>query len=282
MPVIRLSSAEQRRRRRLPSKTQRGRAGHDHVPVARARRCRGCRRRARPSARRSVSPRRCAATSAAQAPLPQARVMPAPRSQTRSRIWSGDRAPSATPILARSGNSGSCSSTRPERGEIDRLGVGDKEGRVRVADIGADRRPPAARAPDRHAAYPSRAPAGCRASRCAPAPYRPRRPVRAAPRRRAARRRSRSAPARSPVSRGDQPGDAARGVAAGLGLAAVGVADAHEDLRRRVARRLEHDQLVAADAGMPVGQRARGAAPTEIAAAAARRARRNRCRARAF
>ena len=34
----------------------------------------------------SGQPRRCAATSAAQAPLPQARVMPAPRSQTRSRI----------------------------------------------------------------------------------------------------------------------------------------------------------------------------------------------------
>ena len=61
----------------------------------------------------------------------------------------------------------------------------------------------------------------------------------------------------SPVSRIDEPGDAARGIAAGLDLAAVGVADAHEELRAPVVRRLEHDQLVAADAGMAVGDGAR-------------------------
>ena len=51
-----------------------------------------------------------------------------------------------------------------------------------------------------------------------------------------------------------EPGDAAGGVAAGFGLAAIGIADAHQQPRRRMARRFEHDQLVAADAGMPVGQ----------------------------
>src|SRR5580700_3705941 len=61
---------------------------------------------------RRVSPRRLAATRAAQAPVPQARVMPAPRSQTRSRMRSRPFTV-ATPILARSGNSGSCSSFGP-------------------------------------------------------------------------------------------------------------------------------------------------------------------------
>jgi len=43
----------------------------------------------------------------------------------------------------------------------------------------------------------------------------------------------------------------------GLGLAAVGVADAHCHLGRRMTRRFEQDHLVAADAGSPIGQRAR-------------------------
>ena len=49
-----------------------------------------------------------------------------------------------------------------------------------------------------------------------------------------------------------QPGDAAGGIATGLGLTAVRVENAHEDLRRRVLRRFEHDQLVTADAKVPV------------------------------
>lgn len=48
----------------------------------------------------------------------------------------------------------------------------------------------------------------------------------------------------------DDGGDAPGGVAAGRGLAAVRVEDAHEDVG--VGRQLEHDQLVAADAAMPV------------------------------
>ena len=54
--------------------------------------------------------------------------------------------------------------------------------------------------------------------------------------------------------------DAAGGVAAGPGLGAVGVADAHEGIGVGAWRwRLDGDELVAADAGAPVGDR-RGAA----------------------
>ena len=136
----------------------------------------------------------------------------------------------ATPILARSGNSGSCSRRGPERGEVDRLGVGDKECRVRVADIGADRLGERAEREIGAQSCPSRGPAGCRASRCAPRPYRPRRARPPAARHRAARPRSRC---RTRVLAGllaDQPGDAARAVAAGLGLAAVGIEDAHRSI----------------------------------------------------
>ena len=54
--------------------------------------------------------------------------------------------------------------------------------------------------------------------------------------------------------------DAAGGVAAGAGLGAVGVADAHEGIGVGVCRRrLDGDELVAADAGAPVGDRGRAA-----------------------
>src|SRR5437868_3404893 len=52
---------------------------------------------------------------------------------------------------------------------------------------------------------------------------------------------------------GHEARDTARAVAAGLGLAAVGIEDAHEYLRGGIARRLDQDQLVAADAGPAVG-----------------------------
>jgi hypothetical protein len=58
--------------------------------------------------------------------------------------------------------------------------------------------------------------------------------------------------------RHDQGGDATRCVSAGLDLAAVGVADAHENVRRAVRRRLHGDQLVAADADAAVGHGAGG------------------------
>ena len=54
----------------------------------------------------------------------------------------------------------------------------------------------------------------------------------------------------------EQQRDAARGIAAGLDLAAVGVADAHPDVGR--VGRLEQDELVAADPGAAVGESARG------------------------
>ncbi len=60
-----------------------------------------------------------------------------------------------------------------------------------------------------------------------------------------------------PCSRINSDGDAARGIAARLDLAAIGVADAHEGGGAVPARRLDHDHLVAADAQMPVGDGAR-------------------------
>jgi hypothetical protein len=52
-----------------------------------------------------MMPRRAAVTTAAHAPDPQARVIPAPRSQTRKRRRSGPIT-WTMPIFARSGNSG--------------------------------------------------------------------------------------------------------------------------------------------------------------------------------
>ena len=49
-----------------------------------------------------------------------------------------------------------------------------------------------------------------------------------------------------------QIGDAARGIAAGLHFAAIGVEDAHEG-GGPVFRRLHHDHLIAADPALPVG-----------------------------
>ncbi len=57
----------------------------------------------------------------------------------------------------------------------------------------------------------------------------------------------------------DDAGDAARAVAALLHLAAVGVEDPVIDRGARLARGLEHQRLVEADAGEPVGEAAEGA-----------------------
>ncbi len=51
----------------------------------------------------------------------------------------------------------------------------------------------------------------------------------------------------------DERCDAARAIAAGGDLAAIGVADAHEDVGARRFRLLQDEQLVAADPGVPVG-----------------------------
>jgi hypothetical protein len=55
--------------------------------------------------------------------------------------------------------------------------------------------------------------------------------------------------ARLPI---EQLGDAASGIATSFRLTAVGIADVHQDLGRRMTRGLQQDQLVAADTGAPV------------------------------
>src|SRR6516164_6742507 len=55
-----------------------------------------------------------------------------------------------------------------------------------------------------------------------------------------------------------QLGDTARRIPARLRLAPVGIPDAHHDLGCRMAGRLEHNHLIAADADMTVSQSASG------------------------
>ena len=85
-----------------------------HVHRFRAIRCEARRPARSRSCCRSARSRRCAATAVAQAAEPQARVSPAPRSQTRSLIRRGSIT-CATEMLARSGKSGWCSSKGPIR-----------------------------------------------------------------------------------------------------------------------------------------------------------------------
>jgi hypothetical protein len=66
----------------------------------------------------------------------------------------------------------------------------------------------------------------------------------------------------------EQVGDAAGSIAAGLGLAAICVADAHQDLGGGMARRLEQDHLITSDAGAPIRQPARGSGAERDRAAA--------------
>ena len=208
--------------------------------------------------------------------------MPAPRSQTRSRIMP------AVADRGRDADIGALGKQRvvfeggPERGEIDRIGVGDKERRVRVADVGADRSGERAGREIGAQSCPSAGPAGCRANRCAPRPYRPRCGRPPAARHRAARRGSRS---RTCVRPSSWPSSQATQRVA-LPQAPASLPSA---LKKRIERigaaaarcRLDHDQLVAADAGVAVGERARRGRIDRERFAARRRARRNRCRARA-
>ena len=142
------------------------------------------------AARRSASPRRCAATSAAQAPLPQARVIPAPRSQTRSRIVRRSRIVGDADIGALREQRvdararGRAPPDRPPRHRRRKRSRADCRYWCRPA-------PTAAPAPDRGDRYRQPGPAGFRASRCAPAPYRRRSARPPGSRLRAARRRSR-------------------------------------------------------------------------------------------
>ena len=104
----------QKRRIEPADEAGRNRTGHQSRGHPRATRSSAARRPARP--RRAGRSARADAplTKAAQAPEPQASVTPAPRSHMRSRIRSGERI-CAKPMLARCGNSGSCSNPGPRR-----------------------------------------------------------------------------------------------------------------------------------------------------------------------
>ena len=135
----------------------------------------------------------------------------------------------AKPILARSGNSGSCSSTGPSSPDRWRADVRHEERRVRIAHAGGGgvgNRPERQRQDERvhRPAERNVAPVPAAAGPMSTAT----RPVRRLARLDQAGDGSRitGVPGRFRASAAD--GDAARGVAAGLGLAAVGVADAHE------------------------------------------------------
>src|SRR5205085_8099057 len=66
----------------------------------------------------------------------------------------------------------------------------------------------------------------------------------------------------------EQVGDAAAGVAASLGLAAIRIADAHQNLGRGMARRLEQNDLIASDADPPIREPACGCGAERDRAAA--------------
>ena len=162
-----------------------------------------------PSRCRPVSPRRCAATSAAQAPLPQARVMPGaalPDAQPdalavarprRRRYW---RARETARHARAPGRASRGRSPRHRRRRTSRAGCpywcrpgrdsGPADSSTCSVSISPGQR--------------DVAPVGAR-----PAPCRPRRARPAASRRRAARPRSRCAIRRLAGFAGDQPGDAA-------------------------------------------------------------------------
>ncbi len=140
-----------------------------------------------------------------------------------------------------------------QRRHVDRLGVVDEKGRVRVADIGADRH---RQRPERQ--IQASGVHGPRQRDLAPAGARRPHIDRDLP---VGHDQGFEEPGRRldphpPIAglAAHQPADAAGGVAAGLGLAAVRVADAHQELRCGIGGRLQHDQLVAADAGAAVGQ----------------------------
>ena len=143
----------------------------------------------------------------------------------------------------------------PEHSEIDPLDVVDEKRRMRIADIGADR---IGKRPDRYLDMIGIHGTGQRDL----APSGTRRP-----------HIHRNAPIRlsfrfEKASNGLDPsvrlaglatqevGDAARGVAAGFGLAAIGIADAHQNPSRGMTRRFEEDHLIASDAGAAIGERA--------------------------
>ena len=146
---------------------------------------------------------------------------------------------------------------RPQAGEIDRFDAIDEERRMRISDICAGRL--------RERAQRQIGAVGIhRPGKRDLAPPRPRRP-----------HIDGDMPVRQDFGfeqpgRGLDPnpwvtrlavqqfGDTAGGIAAGLGLAAVRIADPHQELSRGMTRRLEQDQLIATDTGAPIGKRGYG------------------------
>ena len=160
---------------------------------------------------------------------------------SRSMTWTNS-------TLVRSGKSGSCSTVGADAGDVHRLGVGDDEDAVRVAHAdrargrrgGAGRRGPSR---GRAAPRPSAARGGPMLTRVRPSPassaWRMPRPV----------RRSR---ARAPALGHQHARDAAGGVAAGVGEAAVGVPEV--DLGGDPEAGAHHRELVEADAAVAVAE----------------------------
>ena len=218
-------------------------------------------------ARRPVSPRRCAFTSAAQAPEPQAQrqagaALPhaQPDAVGRQDLGEAD--------IGALGEQRIVLQARAEFRHRQALDVGDEERRVRIAHAGGRR---IGHRPRREVEVQRVHRPRQRDVR----PVEPRRPhvdAHAAVGERlggqVAGGGADDLGAAAGLAR-QQIGDAAGGVAAGPGLGAVGVADAHEGIGVGVwRRRLDGDELVAADAGAPVGDRG-GAAGREAERAGA-------------
>ena len=192
-----------------------------------------------------------------------------------ARIW-------AKPILARSGNSGSCSRRGPSSADRQARHVGDEERRVRIAHAGGRRigHRPRREVEMQRVHRPRQRDVG---------PVEPRRP---------------HIDAHPPVGQrlgGQVAGDgaddlrragpvsrASRSTTQRVALPQA-PASAPSGLRMRMKasalrvrrRRLDGDELVAADAGAPVGDRGRARAGSGRAGRRARRTRRSRCRSRA-
>ena len=186
-----------------------------------------------------------AATAAAQAPVPQARVSPAPRSHERMcRPSSRDRGDVDVDPL---GEGGVVLDLGPAMVELDLVGVVDEEDHVRVADV--DRKAVLELAPRQRQRG--------RVHRVGDRDVGPAEPgldgrhLDLA----AGRRALDDAGGSLDLLRPGQRDHAARRIAARFDLAAVVVPDAHRDVG--LVRRLDQDQLVAADPAVAIGDGAR-------------------------
>ncbi len=186
-----------------------------------------------------------AATAVAQAPVPQARVRPAPRSQVFRKM--SLPAICATLTLIRSGNAASCSMRGPELIEVDVEPIVDEEYEMRVANV------------ERHGVL-ERVPRHWQAGRVHWVGERDLIPAEA---RLAdadldlgsdAAALKQAAVALDRLCAGELDDTAGR-ISAAFDFTAVAVPDPHPEVGAVAG--LEHDQLVAADASVPVCNRTR-------------------------